>query len=66
MVHKRTTELSLVFVLVWMMFLVPVITEKALGRIEAVPYAPDFSELSFFSSHLDDGSLSLDQPREEN
>jgi hypothetical protein len=30
----QTTVLSVIFVLVGMMFLVPVMTEKALGRIE--------------------------------
>jgi hypothetical protein len=61
MVHKRTTELSLVFVFVEMIFLVPVITEKALARIEATAYAPAFSELFFLRIWMM-GSLSLDQP----
>jgi hypothetical protein len=35
MVQNGTTKLSVLFVLVWMIFLVPVLTEKALGITEA-------------------------------
>jgi hypothetical protein len=54
---RQTTELSLFFVLVWMMFLVPVITEKALALTDAVAYAPAFTEFSNVRGHMDDGKF---------
>jgi hypothetical protein len=56
----QTTVISVIFVLAGIMFLVPVITEKALGRIEAsISFSPAFGEkwLTFVSSHLDDGKF---------
>jgi len=54
---RQTTELSLVFVLGGMMFLVPVITEKALALTDAAAYAPAFTDFSNLRTHLDDGKF---------
>ena len=56
MVQKSTTKLSVLFVLVWMIFLVPVLTEKALGITEASAVS-GVGNFYFFSSHLDDGKF---------
>jgi hypothetical protein len=61
MVDKRTTELSLVFVLVGMMSLVPIITGQALASVNAVATIeqkgcePFRCTFTVYGSHLDSG-----------
>lgn len=63
MAYKRQTAvLSVVFVLVGMMFLVPAITEKALARTEAVAYPPAFSSFFNVRTHLDAGKFIQEPP----
>jgi hypothetical protein len=61
MAQKRTAKLSVLFVLVSMIFLVPVLAEKAQARIDAFART-HWGLFSNVRGHMDDGSF-LMEPR---
>jgi hypothetical protein len=60
--RRRTTVLSVMFVLVGMMFLVPAMTEKALATIDAtaISHVGSFSNVR---GHMDNGKFQIGYPQ---